>query len=96
MFTRLFGMVVVLKPMMVNERFQRKKCKSSWKLVSELMTRITSRFFRMESKYMDRKMQKMSTCSSELSVSSSSKNCETSISFIPSILLKYMMEYGVR
>ena len=57
MFTSIFGMVVEMKQISTKERLQRKKYMGVWRLESELMARMMSRFPNTVIRYMERKRE---------------------------------------
>jgi hypothetical protein len=67
--------------MSVNERFDRKKYMGLWRCFSETMARIISRFPRMVTKYMVKKMLKIRDCRAGSSDTPSRKNCVITVLF---------------
>ena len=53
-FTNILGTVVEVKQMSVKDRLERKKYMGVWRLDSEMMARMMSRFPVTQTRYMDR------------------------------------------
>ena len=82
MFTSIWGIVVVLQPMSVKDRWERKKCLGVWRWESKLTARMRSRFPRMGTRYTDRKSPKRRGCSSGPSVNPKRRSSENSVWFL--------------
>lgn len=87
MFTRIFGIMVVLKQISVKDRLERKKYMGVWRWESEMTARTMSRFPRTVTRYMDRNNLKKMVFNSGSSVNLMRRNSETSVWFLGSMLL---------
>ena len=91
MFTRIFGMMVVLKPMSVKDRWERKKYMGVWRWESKMTARMMSRFPRTVTRYMDRNRLNKMVFSFSFSVSLMRRNSETAVWFLGSMMLMNLM-----
>jgi hypothetical protein len=82
MFTTIFGIVVVLIQVSVNDRLVRKKYRGVWKWEPEVTASMMIRFPRIVTRYMDRNRMKKKGCISGSSVSPRRRNSEIIVLFL--------------